>query len=487
LAAVSEPRTAVELLRRAAVEHPDRPAYVDADRRLTFAQWDRAADGVASWLAERGVRPGDVVVLHLPSSIEYAVCYQAAMRLRAITTGINPRLGPAEVASILERTDPRVVLREPDLDEVRDAYVRDPRTGLEPCRPDDPVAIVWTSGTTGMPKGAVFDHRNLAAVALGAGALGEPFDVRLAPLPFVHVAYMSRPWEEIDKLITTVITPTPWTARSTLELIERERVTVGQGVPTQWRLVLDHPDCADADLSSLRIVGTGAATVPPELVRELETRLGCPVVIGYTSTEAAITTGTVPGDSPEVMARTVGRARVNVELDIVDDDGRACAPGEVGRVRCRSGAVMRGYWRDPERTAEVLDADGWLTTGDLGRLDARGYLTLIGRKTEMYIRGGYNVYPVEVERVLGAHPDVADIAIVGAPDPVLGEIGVAFVVPVAGRTPQLAALRAFSGDSLADYKAPDRLLLVDALPVTTIGKVDKRALQAACAPPAAAQ
>jgi acyl-CoA synthetase (AMP-forming)/AMP-acid ligase II len=484
---VSEARTTVELLRRAAVEHPGRPAYVDADRRLTFAQWDRAADGVASWLAERGVGPSHVVALHLPSSIEYAVCYQAAMRLRAITTGINPRLGPAEVASILERTDARVLLREPDLDEVRDAYVRDLRTGLEPCRPDDPVAIVWTSGTTGRPKGAVFDHRNLAAVALGAGALGEPFDVRLAPLPFVHVAYMSRPWEEIDKLITTVITPTPWTAASTLELIERERVTVGQGVPTQWRLVLDHPGCAGADLSSLRIVGTGAATVPPELVRELETRLGCPVVIGYTSTEAAITTGTVPGDAPEVMSRTVGRARVNVELEIVDDDGRACAPGEVGRVRCRSGAVMRGYWRDPERTAEALDADGWLTTGDLGRLDARGYLTLVGRKTEMYIRGGYNVYPAEVERVLGAHADVADIAIVGAPDPVLGEIGVAFVVPVAGRTPQLAALRAFSCETLADYKAPDRLLLVDALPVTTIGKVDKRALQAACAPPAGAQ
>ena len=478
------PLTAVELLRRAAAEDPDRAAYVDTDRRLTFAQWDRAADGVAAWLAERGVGRGDVVALHLPSSIEYAVCYQAAMRRRAITTGINPRLGPSEVASILDRTSARVVLRDQDLDDVRAAFGREPLAALDPCEPDDPVAIVWTSGTTGLPKGAVFDHRNLAAVAVGAGALGEPFDVRLAPLPFVHVAYMSRPWEEIDKRITTVITPTPWTAASALFLMEREHVTVGQGVPTQWRLLLDHPDFAATDLSSLRIVGTGAATVPPELVRELEAKLGCPVVIGYTSTEAAITTGTVPGDSPEVMARTVGRARVNVELEIVDDGGKMCATGEVGRVRCRSGAVMRGYWHDPQRTAEVLDADGWLTTGDLGFLDDRGYVTLVGRKSEMYIRGGYNVYPAEVERVLGAHPGVADVAIVGVPDPVLGEIGVAFVVPVAGRAPDLATLRTHCCATLADYKAPDRLVVVDILPVTTIGKVDKRALQAACAPPA---
>jgi acyl-CoA synthetase (AMP-forming)/AMP-acid ligase II len=256
----------------------------------------------------------------------------------------------------------------------------------------------------------------------------------------------------------------------------RERVTVGQGVPTQWRLVLDHADFEATDLSNLRIAGTGAARVPPELVREMEARLGCPVVIGYTSTEAAITTGTVPGDSPEVISQTVGRARANVELEVVDDNGQACATGEVGRVRCRSGAVMRGYWRDPERTAEVLDADGWLTIGDLGTLDERGYLTLAGRRSEMYIRGGYNVYPAEVERVVGAHPDVAQIAVVGVPDPVLGEIGVAFVVPAPGARPRLDALRAFCRESLADYKAPDQLELVDALPIHSMGKVDKRAL-----------
>ena len=481
--------TTVDLLRKVAADHPERDAFVELDRRLTFAEWDRSADGVAALLAERGVQKGDVVALLIPSSIDYAVCYQAAMRLRAITTGINTRLGPPEIASILERTQPRVVVRDDDLDEIRASWSRAPIADPPRVEATDRVAIVWTSGTTGMPKGSVFDHRNLRAVAIGAGAMGAPFDVRLAPLPFAHVAFMSRPWEEIEHAITTVITPTPWSARDALHLMARERVTVGQGVPTQWRLVLDHADFASSDLSSLRIAGTGAATVPPELVREMEARLGCPVVIGYTSTEAAITTGTVPGDSPEVISQTVGRARVNVVLEVVDDGGNVCAAGAVGRVRCRSDAVMLGYWRDPERTAEVLGADGWLTTGDLGFLDERDYLTLVGRRSEMYIRGGYNVYPAEVERVLSEHPAVVQIAVLGVPDPVLGEIGFAFVVASAGAVPRdpeslLAELRSFCRAALADYKAPDRLALVDVLPLTSIGKVDKRALaeDAASAP-----
>ena len=480
MAPMSAARTTVELLRRVAAEHPDRAAFVELERRLTFGEWDRAADGVAALFAEEGVQPGDVVALLVPSSIDYAVCYQAAMRLRAITTGVNTRLGRSEIASILDRARPRVVIRETDLDAVRAAFTNDPPPDLPRVEPDDLVAIVWTSGTTGMPKGAVFDHRNLQAVAVGAGAMGAQYDVRLAPLPFAHVAFMSRPWEEIDNVITTVITPTPWTAGDTLRLMARERVTVGQGVPTQWRLVLDHPDFASSDLSSLRIAGTGAATVPPELVREMEHRLACPVVIGYTSTEAAISTGTVPGDTPEVISQTVGRPRVNVELEVIDDDAQVCPTGVVGRVRCRSGAVMRGYWQDPARTAEVLDADGWLTTGDLGFLDARGYLTLVGRRNEMYIRGGYNVYPGEVERVLSQHPEVAQVAVLGVPDSVLGEIGVAFVVaagtPDGRASPALAALRTFCRNVIADYKAPDRLVVVDALPMTSVGKVDKRAL-----------
>jgi acyl-CoA synthetase (AMP-forming)/AMP-acid ligase II len=484
----ARPRTVVEALRCTARDHGDLDAYVEIGRRMTFAEWDRAADGVAAAFADLGVGPGDVVALLLPSSIDYALCYQAAMRLRAITSGINPRLGPVEIESILERTDARVVVCDAGMERLAagrtvfaradlDAATRLAAPSLPAPEPSDPVAIIWTSGTTGLPKGAVFDHDNLAAVALGAGAMGEPFDRRMVPVPFAHVGYMSRAFEDVEKVITTIVPPTPWKAADTLRMMQDERATVGQGVPTQWRLVLDHPDFESTDLSHLRIAATGAATVPPDLVREMETRLGVPVVIGYTSTEAAITTGTRPGDTPETISRTVGRARVNVELELVDDDGRPVATGAVGRVRCRSGAVMRGYWRDPERTAEVLDGDGWLMTGDLGRLDDDGCLTLVGRRSEMYIRGGYNVYPAEVEKVLSEHPAVEQAAVIARADPVLGEIGVAYVVPVAGdSSPALSELRAFSKLTLADYKAPDRLVLVETLPVTSVGKIDKQAL-----------
>src|SRR6185437_7556283 len=235
--------------------------------------------------------------------------------------------------------------------------------------------------------------------------------------------------EDIEYAITTVVPPTPWKAEPVLAQMAAERVTVGQGVPSQWRLLLDRPELDDTDLSSLRICGSGAAPAPPSLVRELQGRLGCPVVIGYTSTEAALTTGSLPGDSPELIARTVGRRRDNVDLRVVDDDDAPVAVGQIGNVECRSPAVMRRYWDDPEKTAAVLRPDGWLRTGDGGWLDADGYLTLVGRRTEMYLRGGYNVYPVEVERVVSELPDVAQVAVVGKPDPVLGQIGVAFVVP----------------------------------------------------------
>jgi acyl-CoA synthetase (AMP-forming)/AMP-acid ligase II len=477
-------QTTVDLLRAIASAHPDAEAFVEVDRRLTFSAWDRAADGVASAFAQSGVGRGDVVVLVLPSSIEYAVCYQAAMRLGAVTSGINPRLGPVEAGAIVQRCQPRLVVGEaefgPSVSTIRPVSLG-AASALDAPRlprldPADPVAIVWTSGTTGQPKGAVFDHRNLAAVAGGAGEMGAPFDRRFSPLPFSHVGYMTRPWEEIEKVITTIIPPTPWKAGDSLSLMERESVTVGQGVPTQWRLILSHPDFDSTDLSSLRIAGTGAAPVAPELVREMQDRLGCSVVIGYTSTEAAITTGSRPGDSPELIHRTVGKARETVSLRIVGDGGAVVGEGEIGRVQCRSGAVMRGYWHDPERTAEVLDSDGWLTTGDLGYLDEAGYLTLVGRRSEMYIRGGYNVYPAEVEAVLSEHPSVDAVAVVGLPDDVLGEIGAAFVVPAVGMTPDAETLRWWCGQRLADYKAPDRLVVVAELPLTAMNKVDKRAL-----------
>jgi acyl-CoA synthetase (AMP-forming)/AMP-acid ligase II len=509
---VGEHATLVEVLRAAARVNADVEAYVEpaAGGRprsaLTFAGLDRAADGVAGLLASLGVGPGTVVCLLLPSSIDYMVAYAAATRLGAVTSGINLRLGDAEVASIIERTRPVVTVVD-DGAAVPDgpvgtvlargvcmaAAAGPPPPAWPELASSDPVAVVWTSGTTGLPKGAVFDHDSLRAVAEGTDVLSEAGDRRLSPLPFAHVGSMTRVWDEAANGVTTVITPTPWRAADAVVVMEAERVTVAQGVPTQWALVLAEPALATADLSSLRIAGTGASRVPAELVADMRAVLGVPVVVRYTSTEASLGTGTVPGDSDDAVATTVGRPVPGVSLVLADDRGDPVPSGEVGRVRLRSDAVMRGYWGGPltgpgadglvfdtDATAAVLDGDGWLTTGDFGYLGEDGLLRLVGRANELYIRGGYNVYPAEVEDALGDHPDVDQVAVVGAPDPVLGEIGVAFVVLAEGSAPDPAALLAGLRDtvraSLADYKAPDRLIVADRLPLTSMMKVDKRAL-----------
>lgn len=510
-------RTVVAVLRAAAEANAAVEAYVEpwGDRRaLTFAGWDRAADGVAGLLAARGVGRGDVVCLILPSSIDYAVCYAAAARLGAVTSGVNPRLGPAEVAHIVSRTAPVLTVVDPALgvvvpegagavvtrEDAAAAWHGPPPDRWPAIHDDDPVAVVWTSGTTGRPKGAVFDHRCLAAVSEGADVLSRPGDRRLSPLPFAHVGSMTKVWDEIAHGVTTVITPSPWRAPEALAAMVAERVTVGQGVPTQWALVLGLDELASADLSALRIVGTGAAPMPAAQVAELRRRLGVPVVVRYASTETAVCTGTRPDDPDEVVATTVGRPVPGVELSVVDDEGREVPPGAPGRVRIRSRAVFRGYWagppparpgEPPHGTAHLVDAaatgrvrsaDGWVSTGDFGVVDVEGNLRLVGREHERYIRGGYNVYPAEVEDVLAGHPSVDRVAVVGAPDPVLGEVGVAFVVPAraAGRpAPDLGELRAHCAGRLADYKAPDALVVLDALPLTPMMKVDKRALAGA--------
>ena len=354
--------TVVSLLEEAARVNADVEAYVEPGgpggrRSLTFGEWDRAATGVAGYLARRGVSKGDVVCLLMPSCIDYAVLYAALLRLGAITSGINPRMGAREVGSIMERAAPVLVVVDeaaslPPMEpvdvvgraEVRAAWEDEPPGEWPALAASDPVAVVWTSGTTGKPKGALFDHSNLAAVALGTDVLSQPGDRRLSPLPFAHVAYMTRLWDEIANGVTTVITPTPWRADDAVGIMSGERVTVGQGVPTQWALMLASDELGRADLGTLRVVGTGAARMTASMVAEIRRRLGVPVVVRYTSTEASLGTGTTLMSSDEEVATTVGRPVPGVELAIVDDDGRPVPPGSVGRVRLRSAATMRGYW-----------------------------------------------------------------------------------------------------------------------------------------------
>lgn len=473
----------------AADQFGDREAFVDGEERLSYAEWGRRASGVAAVLAERGVRPGDVVCLMLPSSIDFAICYAGAAMAGVVVTAVNTRLGPVEVAGILDRCTPALVIGSGSdrpavpvsfdgllmaRDELPAHYAAAPLAEPVAVAPDAPAVIVWTSGTTGLPKGAWFDHTGLAAAATVSGVLSAPGDRRLMASPMAHAAFMTRVWDQVAWGMTVVLSPTPWTADSMLELLVEERITVGQGVPTQWEKLLALPAFDAADLSALRICATGATRVPRELVRRMRRRLPCPVVVRYAATETPAISGTRPEDPLEVLERTVGRGLDGVRVKVVADDLRDAGPGEVGRVAISSPFRMRGYWQDEEQTAAALTEDGWLISSDLGRLDPAGNLVLVGRASEVYIRGGFNVYPLEVENVLSTHPAVHSAAVVGVPAPVIGEVGVAFVV--ASQPCTAAELQAWCLERIADYKVPDRVEFLDELPLNSMMKVEKAEL-----------
>jgi acyl-CoA synthetase (AMP-forming)/AMP-acid ligase II len=308
--------------------------------------------------------------------------------------------------------------------------------------------------------------------------MSAPFDRRLVGTPFPHAGYMAKLWDQLAWGSTVVISPTPWTAADMLRLLVEERITVAGGVPTQWAKLLEEPALEDAAVPHLRLCLAATAPASPDLIERVTNRLGCPMVVRYAMTESPSITGTEPGDPSDVLFRTVGRPQAGVEVAVSDDEGLPQPQGEVGRVRVRGACVMRGYWAAPDLTEQVLAPDGWLTSSDLGYFDPDGNLVLVGRANDLYIRGGYNVYPLEVENVLSEHPGVDRVAVVGIPAPVIGEIGVAFVVPVdAGRPPTTDELRAWTRERLADYKAPDRVELVPGLPLTAMLKVDKAALR----------
>ena len=477
----------------AAEQFAERDAFVEGDERVTFADWFDRSQRLAGHWARQGIGPGDVIAIRLPPSIDYVVAFGATVLLGAVTTGINTRLGPNEVGAILAQAGPRILVTDtpvgPAVPEAMTVVGREEMVAAarraaatetdDPGRSaDDPAVIIWTSGTTGLPKGAWFDHAGLEAAVRTAGVMTAPYDRRLVSTPFAHAGFMGKLWEQLAWGVTSVISPSPWSAADMLRLIEEERVTVAGGVPTQWAKLLEQPGLAGADLTSLRLGVSATAPCPPELVERVVSTLGCPLVVRYAMTESPSITGTDPSDPPEVQYRTVGRPQVGVELELRREDGSPVDPGETGRIHIRSACAMRGYWNDPEATSASLDPAGWLRSGDLGHLDPVGNLVLDGRADDMYIRGGYNVYPLEVEHVLAEHPAVADASVVGVDAPVIGQIGVAFVRPAdPGHPPPQDELVEWCRTRLADYKAPDKVVIVDELPLTAMLKVDKRALR----------
>ncbi|MEX0664547.1 MAG: class I adenylate-forming enzyme family protein [Acidimicrobiia bacterium] len=481
-------------LREAARRFGDSPAYITAHGwELSYVDLDRVSDAVASGFAHRGLEPGDVVSLILPPGPEYLVSYLAAAKVGAITAGVNDRLTAAERDAVLERAGPRLVLAAPGfLPSDHDALEVPPASsfdallaplrheGSPPSLPDDPnrpVAIIFTSGTTGTPKGALYCNRQLAFITqtdLGEawGGGGRSFN----GTSFAHLGFMTKLPGNLRRGGLTFLM-TRWSARGALELVEREHMTSVGGVPTQLALMLRQPDFDDYDLESVTTITTGGGPLTPGLAQEARARFGARLATRYSCTEAGIGLGTAFDDPDEDAVVSVGRPHSAVDLGVFDEDDRPVAEGEVGAVCLRSAATMTGYWGDPEATSAAFTADGYVRTGDLGWVDDCGRLRLVGRSKEMYVRGGYNVYPVEVEGVLSTHPGVAAAAVVPRPDSVMGEVGVVFVVPRDPTVlPTLEALRDFGRDRLAAYKLPENLRIVEALPLTAMEKIDRRAL-----------
>lgn len=479
------------ILHGAAQRFGDRPAIVRPDGApCGFAELEERVEARANALASVDVVEGSRVALAIASNIDYVVTYLAAARLGATTAGINPSLAVPEQERLVAHLAPTLLVADHPIDAAGcgrttpenlarlDDHSTPPRELDED--PERAVAIVYTSGTTGTPKGAVFRNRQFRAICdidLGEGwesnpPIGGPL---VASTQLAHVGMMTKlAWYLHTGCTLHLISR--WRADDVLRLVAAERISTLGVIAPQLALMLRSALMDELDLRCVERIIAGGAASPPALVREARERFGARYSIRYSSTESGGVGLATSWDAPDDEALwTIGRPRPGVEARIVDSDGADVAPGRAGELVLRSAATCDGYWNDPTATDEVL-RDGWLHTADLARFDAAGCVRLAGRRREMYIRGGYNVAPADVEAVLGDHPAVASIAIAPRPDPVMGEIGVAVVVAQSDERPTLASLRAFGAERLARWKLPEDLVVVDELPLTPMHKPDRRRL-----------
>ena len=498
-------------------------AVVDGDRRVSSAALAEQVGRAARALMASGIEPGDRVAVWAPNSLEWIVAALGITSAGGVLVPVNTRFKGAEAAYILGRsgakavftvrgfldTDYPALLAEaggdlpalahtivvagpagdapgevswPDFIARADAVAEttlDAR--IAALGPDDPSDVVFTSGTTGSPKGVVMTHGQALRAYLDwcdfAGLRAG--DRYLIVNPFFHIfGYKAGCLASLMRG-ATIFPVAVFDVPAVLDLVQRERITVLPGAPTIYQSILDFPDRDAYDISTLRLAITGAADIPVELIRRVAEELPFQVIrTGYGLTEAGTVTGSRADDDFTHIATTVGVPWPGFDVRCVDTDNRVVAAGEPGEVCVRGETVMRGYLDDPESTAAAFDDEGFLHTGDLGVFDADGYLRIVGRIKDMFIVGGFNAYPAEIENLLLRHPRVAQAAVIGIPDERLGEVGMAFLVLHDGPPVTEAEIVEWSREQMANFKVPRRVAFVDALPINATGKVVKDELRA---------
>lgn len=528
--------TVPRLVEDAAVRHASTEALVDGDLRLSYAQLAPEVDRYARAFVAAGVKAGDRVGMWAPNCAEWMLAALGLLRAGGVLVPLNTRFKGGEAAYILRNAGAKILvtvrgflgfdypamldgedvspltqillLRDESAVDGVEGQAPVPIVGLDDflvaggrvdpeatsaraasVQPDDVSDLIFTSGTTGNPKGAVTTHaQSLRTFGTWASIVGlRSGDRYLIVNPFFHTFGYKAGILACLMAGATVVPEPVFDTEAVLRRIEAEHISVLPGPPTLYQTLLSDADRVKHDLSSLRLGVTGAAVVPVELVHAMGDELGFTTVLtAYGLTESC---GTVTmcrrSDPPEVVAATSGRAIPGLEVRAVDD-GKEVPTGQPGEIVVRGYTVMSGYWGNPEATADTIDTDGWLHTGDIGVMDAQGNVTITDRVKDMYVVGGFNAYPAEIEAMLRRHEAVAQVAIVGVPDERMGEVGCAYVVPVAGTLAGDSSEEAdnlgrailnWSREVMANYKVPRGVVLVDSLPVNASGKVLKRELR----------
>jgi fatty-acyl-CoA synthase len=502
-------------LARTAAAHPDNDALIVAHQkiRLTYSELDGEVDRVARGLLALGIEKGDRVGIWSPNNAEWVLVQYATARIGAILVNINPAYRTSELEYALNQSGCRLLISAPafltsdyrDMVAVvapqvaeleRTIYLDSPdweallagadsvdpaelRARSEALAPDDPINIQYTSGTTGFPKGATLSHVNILNNGFFTGEMCRytPEDRVCIPVPFYHCFGMVLGNLACTTHGATMVVPGPrFEAGPVLETVSAERCTSLYGVPTMFIAELEHPGVGDYDLSGLRTGIMAGSPCPVEVMKRVIADFNMTeVTIAYGMTETSpVSTQTAPDDDIERRVGTVGRVHPHVEVKIVDPDtARTMSRGESGELCTRGYSVMLGYWNDPARTAEAVDPDGWMHTGDLATMDDAGYVNIVGRIKDMIIRGGENVYPREIEEYLYTHPDVIDAQVIGVPDEKYGEEIMAWVVRRQGSELTESELTDYCRGRIAHFKVPRYIRFTDAFPMTVTGKVQK--------------